>query len=205
MTTALTLHATTMRLCTDDTLEALRAALVPAHIARSEDLVTLSSSFQLDEPDDIPWDRDVELWSLQEDRLMPQQVAKVPAEHKANASIAFALLCQDQMVRAPVMTAARAWKSTPEGSVYRIFLVYGGAIVQRVVANLALRTRTDLQDHLDKNMKAFLVEGLSNHDRIPVVASLSALASDLATWGTSERHFEDPEEITHHSVAVQTG
>ena len=194
MVEKLSLKATVTHIANAETLAAQRV-LRPAREASNDDIVGLSQEFFLKDLTDIPRPGATSLWSMHNGRFMPRRVAQIDPAMRAEAALAHALLAEDQTIQALPLHAVRGWPKTDDPYNLIALFVPGGAIVYQKRHDLSLgeRVGNKAQMHLRHSQHVFMSETLSNHARVRALACLSDAASDIATWGTFERHLGGPD------------
>lgn len=193
----LSLRARVIHLANEETLAAQRV-LRPARDASNGDIVGLSQEFFLKDLTDIPRLGTTSLWSLHDGRFMPTRVVQIDPAIRAQAALAHALLAEDQTIQALPLHAVRGWPKTDDPYCLIALFVPGGAIVYQRRQDLSLGKRigNEAQMHLRHSQYVFMSETLSNHARVNALACLSDAASDIATWGTFERHLGEADEAS---------
>lgn len=173
--------------------EAMRDALKtlpPAHTALEGSPVVISRLYQVDDdPTSIPEAKETQVWQITEGRLLPVILSALEPDLRARIALPYAMTAESVFTSGLVLESMRSMKMLEHNN-FMTMNIPGAQLVVNWVPDLALghMEGPEAQAHIDSHFSAYVEAALSNHERVEVLAALSWLLGDLATWGTFERH-----------------
>lgn len=192
------------------TLEALDG-LTAMNAAGDRDPVAICLPFRETSPttDPLPTKEPI-CWAPKGKRLLSHRLTEVNSRSRLQAALAMGLILEDQLVTRNITFSrfAMCERNGIERIQLHSFLLPGAIIVARWAKNLALYERRDAAaaDHLATHFEVSLNPELSAHDLVNVIPNVEAVLSDLASFGTFQRHLVDSLKHTdppRHKISLR--